>query len=425
MDAPALGGRQASGSIRSESVEPIEQFSSNDFSVERLLGTLDFMNVSSYSMPPGSSSASSLTWPGQRGDMVAGLSEQDLSRMAGGGQEVGRGNLQIRMYRGRIATPGDRLGTRVLLKAYPGRGSSPSLGDVDAMAANELVTHVTLQQPADDSPSEQFGVSSNVLILLGGFETNAGEKWLVLRDDGYVTAADYAKAAAEATAEARAVGNFEVWDRFDPKRPLARRQVFIRRLLRGFLKGLAYMHSKGRLHQSIGPASVTLNTTNEMDVRFLVPRIRDFAFSIDISDPSSLAAEIRRPANAVEEVKESLWRRAAAAGAKSILDRRSYGLADDIYASGLLVAFLCFVPLCAPGAIDQAALQRLLETTFSLDIKAAREYCAADERWANAVAFLDSNDGAGWDLLQAMLNPDYRLRPSADTALMHRFLDLP
>ncbi|CAI7838467.1 unnamed protein product, partial [Closterium sp. NIES-53] len=68
---------------------------------------------------------------------------------------------------------------------------------------------------------------------------------------------------------------------------------------------------------------------------------------------------------------------------------------------------------------------RLLETTFSLNIPAAREYCSADDRWTNAVAFLDRRDSAGWELLQAMLNPDYRQRPSADSALQHRFFDLP
>ncbi|CAI5464554.1 unnamed protein product [Closterium sp. Yama58-4] len=431
IDAASSGRkrRAARRAPRAEAVDPVVQFSPDDFSVERLLGTLDFMNVSSYSMPPGSSSStsslSSLTWPGSREDTAAGLSERDINQLAGGGQEVGRGGVQIRMYRGRMVTPGERLGTRVLLKAYPGREAAAKAVDVDAMAANELVTHVALQEAQDEAQDDEVDVSRNVLVLLGGFETSSGEKWLVMRDDGYITAADYAKAASEATAEARAVGDFEVWDRFDPAKPLFRREIFIRKLLRGFLQGLSYMHSKGRLHQSIGPASIVLNTTNEMDVRYLVPRLRDFAFAIDISNPSVLSAGVGTAFDAVDEVKDSLWRRAAAAGAKSFLERRSFGLADDIYAAGLLVAYMAFVPLCAPGAIDGPSLQRLLETTFSLNIPAAREYCSADDRWTNAVAFLDRRDGAGWEVLQAMLSPDYRQRPSADSALQHRFFDLP
>ncbi len=45
-------------------------------------------------------------------------------------------------------------------------------------------------------------------------------------------------------------------------------------------------------------------------------------------------------------------------------------------------------------------LQRLLESTFRLDIAAAREYCEADDRWARATAFLAANGAAGWSLIE-------------------------
>lgn len=65
---------------------------------------------------------------------------------------------------------------------------------------------------------------------------------------------------------------------------------------------------------------------------------------------------------------------------------------------------------------------RLLETTFQLDIPAAREYCEADDRWEEAVRFLSDGNGAGWELLTAMLNPEWRLRPTAESCLNHPFL---
>ena len=65
---------------------------------------------------------------------------------------------------------------------------------------------------------------------------------------------------------------------------------------------------------------------------------------------------------------------------------------------------------------------RLFESTFRLDVKAAREYCEADERWLGAVAFLDNDGGAGWDLLGAMLCPQWRQRPTAESCLNHPFL---
>ena len=45
-------------------------------------------------------------------------------------------------------------------------------------------------------------------------------------------------------------------------------------------------------------------------------------------------------------------------------------------------------------------MQRVLEGTFQLDMTAARQFCAADDRWAAAVEFLDTGDGAGWDLIK-------------------------
>ena len=73
-----------------------------------------------------------------------------------------------------------------------------------------------------------------------------------------ITAARYAQLGSEATGEGRAVGEQEFWDRFDPELALERRRRFVVKLLRGVLGGLAYMHRKGRLHQSLGPASVVL-----------------------------------------------------------------------------------------------------------------------------------------------------------------------
>lgn len=92
------------------------------------------------------------------------------------------------------------------------------------------------------------------------------------------------------------------------------------------------------------------------------------------------------------------------------------------YGAGLLFAYLAFIPFCEAGIIDSLSLQRLLESTFKLDLGAAREYCLADDRFLEAVKFLDVGDGAGWELLQAMLNPDFRNRPIAEAVVNHRFL---
>lgn len=52
----------------------------------------------------------------------------------------------------------------------------------------------------------------------------------------------------------------------------------------GGKQGLAFMHRRQRLHQSLGPASVLLNRTDEMEVARMSARLRDLAFAVDISD---------------------------------------------------------------------------------------------------------------------------------------------
>jgi serine/threonine protein kinase len=232
------------------------------------------------------------------------------------------------------------MGTRVLLKAYPAMTTRGT--DADVMAANELRSHVILQDASQGECSE------NIIYLYGGFQTRAGEQWLVFRDDGRITAADYAKEAAQATAEGRAVGEWEFWDRFDKSRPIQRRRHFITKLLRGTFKGLAFMHAHDRLHQSLGPASVVINTKEERGVGYLIPRLRDLAFSTDVSDQailggstieemwerrtSVLGSEARDSTldRTVSALSEGLWRRAAMAGARMAMERKAFGIADDM-----------------------------------------------------------------------------------------------
>eukprot|EP01018_Ginkgo_biloba_P005519 Gb_15365 [translate_table: standard] len=379
----------------------IEMSKPEDYEVGSLLGSYGYMNITSYAAPQ----SGGLSGAGMFENSAAGYTQKDIEQLRG--QDVGEGNVQIRLYSGRVSR-GSRMGTRVIFKAYPGRLTGGV--EADVMAANELAAHAFLQ----DVPDED--TCPNLQVLLGGFETNTGEQWLVFRDDGKLTAANYAKAASEATTEGRAVGEWNFWDRFDRNQPIKRRQIFLIKLLRGAVAGLAYMHARGRLHQSLGPASVVLNTMEERDVLYLVPRLRDLAFAVDVSDQAIFGSKdldfssIRGGSgissrdisldSATKSLSDGLWRRATSAGAFTSLEKRAFGIADDIYAAGLFLAYMAFIPLCEAGSIDGPSLQRLLESTFQLDIQAAREYCQADDRWSEAVNFLDLDDGAGWELLQ-------------------------
>lgn len=355
------------------------------------------MNITSYSSFQSGGLSST-----PRYDESLGYSSEDIERLRV--QDVGEGQVKIRLYEGRIVQ-GLLTGTRIVFKVYPGQRAGGI--EADMMAANELKTHAFLQ-------SDFKTFSPNLQILLGGFETKTGEQWLAFRNDGIYSAADYAKRASESMTKDLAKGQQMPWNPYDWEQKIKRRRFFIIKLLNGTINGLVYIHDHDRLHQSLGPASVVLNTIAEREAAYLVPRLRDLAFSVDIGY-SSLAAD-------PGPLSEGLWRRASAAGAFTTLEKRAYGVADDIYEAGLLFAFLAFVPFCEAGIMDALSLQRLFESTFQLDLVAAREYCLADDRLLEAVKFLDLGDGAGWELLQAMLNPDYRGRPISEAVLNHRFM---
>lgn len=272
------------------------------------------------------------------------------------------------------------------------------------MAVNELRTHAFLQNDASD-------ICENIQFLLGAFETATGEQWLAFRDDGRYSAADYAKLTSERKLKEQS-GSISFWNPYDRAYKLELKRYFVLKLLYGAMCGLVRMHNHDRLHQSLGPSSVVLNTVAEKNGRYLVPHLRDLAFSVDIGYSSVGSGAL----------SDGLWRRASAAGASTPLEKRAFGIADDIYGAGLLLAYMSFIPFCEAGTMDGISLQRLLENTFRLDIYAAREYFLADDRLSEAVDFLDLGDGAGWELLQAMLNPDYRKRPIAEAVLNHRFL---
>ncbi|XP_043694932.1 uncharacterized protein LOC122645675 isoform X1 [Telopea speciosissima] len=360
----------------------------DDFEVGRFVGSYGFMNITSYTkFQPGPD---------------VEYSSKDMERLKV--QDVGEGSVKIRLYEGRIAR-GPLRGTRVIFKVYPGQRAGGI--EADMMAANELKTHIFLQSDSKES-------CQNIQILLGGFETKTGEQWLAFRNDGIYSAGDYAKVKSEAVSKDRNLGEQKFWNRFDEEQTIKRRRFFVIKLLRGAVSGLAFMHDRDRLHQSLGPASVILNTIVEKDGAYLVPRLRDLAFSVDVRY------------SVLEEgpgiLSEGLWRRASAAGAFTPMEKRAFGIADDIYEAGLLLAYLSFVPFCEAGIMDGLTLQRLLESTFQLDLEAVREYCLADDRLLEAVKFLDLGAGAGWELLQAMLNPDFRKRPIAEAVLNHRFM---
>ncbi|KAI3860970.1 hypothetical protein MKW92_007011 [Papaver armeniacum] len=326
-----------------------------DFEVGRSVGSYGFMNITSYSKYNAGAE-----------DVRYSSNDADRLRV----QDVGEGQVKIRLYEGRI-TQGPSKGTRVLFKVYPGQRAGGT--EADMMAANELNAHLFLQSDPKD-------ICKNIHILLGGFKTQTGEQWLAFRNDGKYSAADYAKVASDKISKDNLLGEQNFWNPFEQELKIKRRSTIV-----------------------------------EKDAAYLVPRLRDLAFSVDLRNSTLEESS--------GELSDGLWRRASSASAFSPKEKRAFGIADDIYGAGLLFAYLAFIPFCETGIMDALSLQRLLENTFQLDLEAAREYCLADDRLLEAVKFLDLDGGSGWQLLQAMLNPDFRKRPVAEAVLNHQFMN--
>ncbi|KAJ4746426.1 Protein kinase superfamily protein [Rhynchospora pubera] len=263
----------------------------NYFQVGRLVGSYGFMNITSYS----SFQTEGMTTYDR-------IQEVDKLRV----QNVGEGQVKIRIYEGRVIQ-GRLQGTNVLFKVYPGRITGGT--ESDLMAANELGSHASLQE-------DPRNICENIQFLLGAFETITGEQWLAFRNDGKFSAADYAKFASENISK----GLSNSSPIFGLGQNWKARRYFVIKLLNGAMNGLAYMHENDRLHQSLGPSSVVMNTVIERDEAVLVPRLRDLAFSVDI----------RYSAIGDGHLSQDLWHRATSAGAFAPFEKRAFAIADDM-----------------------------------------------------------------------------------------------
>ena len=93
------------------------------------------------------------------------------------------------------------------------------------MAANEERAHRRLQEPFVPRDSPFVSLLMGTLVVTRG--ASKGERWLLFENRGIQSAAQYAGAAAAAFAAGTSLGEGEFWDRFDARRPLRRRRLFV------------------------------------------------------------------------------------------------------------------------------------------------------------------------------------------------------
>ena len=384
---------------------------STDVVVERRIATVRLGSVTTSVTNPAATLTAALADGGRDADKAA--DDDDAA--------------DVRLYRGRVVV-GKHAGTRVILKAY---GAS-----VADLAANEQAAHAAAAR-AD---------AVQLSPPLGGFVTSTGEQWLAFRDHGARSLPTYCKLAQSVGPRAIVSTTRRVTKPADVRRA---RRVFVTKALRDAVKGLAALHSVDRTHAAFSPGSLLLSPADEATPADLTARVVDLALSPDVSAARLCggatlgelwdagdgppdgggrvildAATPPPPRSVLADTHAALWRRAAAAGARSPRDRAQFARSDDVSCWGLVAAFAALAAFASPSAppSDVDALARLMEGTFACDVAAFREYASEEPDWAEGVAFLDAGGGAGWDALARAVGP-WAARPDAAELLTHPFLN--
>jgi len=332
------------------------------------------------------------------------------------------GGATVRIYTGELACSGAYQGSEVILKEYPFvRGQSFS-----SLAKNEVSAHARAQASEENC--------ENICLLLGTYEGRIGERWLVFDSSCIYPVSYWAGLASKKSV--RKQKNWSLLTLIDPEIDRHRRQAFILSILKGSLKGLASLHKNDLLHQNLGPDSIVLSSVDEKQVRGLRVKLRELSFSVSVSEASlrgggTLAELWQQSANRDEnyegvnireEHEQDLWRRATQSGCSSYFQKKNFGIADDIYQLGLVVMYVIFKSASDPDTVfDMVTLKRYVDITFAGSIgEDFRAFLEADETFQDTIAWLDEHEG--WALLEAMLHQDWKQRPTAESCLLHPFL---
>jgi serine/threonine protein kinase len=213
-----------------------------------------------------------------------------------------------------------------------------------------------------------------------------GSPWLVFRYEGNLTAAQFPGSPRNDSAG----GLF--FDRLFPRGRIRRTEDYLVQLLRKSLLALQYLHSAGIAHRSLSSHSLLVNTLEDRLGSSLQVKLRDLGFAKSVSKLLS--------SDELDKARK--------AGAETPTEITSYFFCGDIYDLGYAFCELIFGSLVSDteGELPDASQDRfktLFEDTFDLSADRCREYCAAEATWEPAVAFCDSKEMAGWNLLATML----------------------
>ena len=215
-----------------------------------------------------------------------------------------------------------------------------------------------------------------------------GNLWLVFRWQGLSTVGSFPRVTQE-----------RAFFDFGGKGLRLARSRYLKVLTGRSLQVLAFLHGRGIVHRSVGPSSLLLSTTDQSAYEQLSVRAIDLGFAASASTLPQ------------DEVDRAIQRGASPLNVLPLL------ALNDLHGLGYVLIELFLATATAQDAdqalpsastarsTEQQALKRLIEDIFGGDVRGEfRGYCAEEPAWAGAVAMLDEDGGAGWELLQQLVD---------------------
>ena len=305
--------------------------------------------------------------------------------------------VSVRLYEALLSDTGER----VLLKEF--------LGSAREIAETEIAVYAQLYSVAaarEQPPPPQVGTLLGE--LRGGDEIfdapdfreqwsaalpdvpppSSGNLWLCFAWEGLATVGQFPRIKQER----------EWWD-VDGRKANSCRKIFLKVVAARALQLLEWLHGAGYAHRSIGPSSLLLSSYDQYQPKKLALRAVDLGFCASASMLSD------------DEVASAMRR-----GASSPLAVLPQLALYDLHALGYVLLELIVNALRpdpeAPGAVEMQGLKRLVEDVFDGDAQGAfRAYAEQEAGWEEACDLLAEKEGAGWALLQQLV--DCRLPDSA------------
>ncbi|KAL7529015.1 hypothetical protein ACHAWF_002806 [Thalassiosira exigua] len=198
-----------------------------------------------------------------------------------------------------------------------------------------------------------------------------------------------------------------------------RARYMVQGVLRGMLSAVAAGHDAGVVHRSIGRNSFVLSSVGQ-DKReavgpyaVVVQRLRVILTDWGFSAP--LEEAVREKELGVRSKMFGIPGMDSYEAQKAMDDRidmaaGEFAKAEDLHALGFVFLAVLFTTLAEPATLtapmpptDDDTWQRLFSEIFERDMEQFQEYCANEEVWDSVVELLDTEDGAGWDLLGSLL----------------------